>query len=437
LVLCLDTDEVGLKMSSLKSRQYGLRNFILPTLLNQRGGKDISDWYRLKLDEKLLLDALGEVISSPEPLPKQQVEGNELLTRLLATEHQVAELSKQPIIYAPPLLSLKGLPIIRRGTINIIQGKYGSHKSRLAELFCSHLIATRTNCLHYYLQFEKTDEAITVVHIDTERNLKEELPAAIQSIKQKGCFGVHETPIDFRFTSIKQVPRRERLGAVKSFIEQVRVQTNYPMFVLLDVVTDCVSDFNDVKESMKLFDYLGGLCDNFDATFLLVIHQNPGGEKARGHTGTEATNKASTVMQIGFENDSPDLLVLKFLKLRAAKRPSPIHLIYDESINGLALAHEDMLKQCIPERHQVADVKQVVEELGKLLCPSLAQKELLQKLRERFGCSDNTLKSRLEEIGATKAEIINERDRPCTLSIKSTSGKPTLYELIEIDYHLE
>ncbi len=433
LVLCLDTDEIGLKMSSLKAQQYGLRNFILPSLLTQNGGKDISDWFKLKLDEQLLLNALGEAISCPEPTPKQQLVLDELLTRLNATEHQVAQLSTQPIVFSPPLISLGNLPIIRRGTINIIQGKYGSHKSRLAELFCSYLLTNKTDCLHYYLHFEKTDEAITVVYIDTERNLKEELPAAIQSIKEKGCYGIHETPKDFRFTSIKQIERHKRLGAVKSFIEQVRQQTDHTMFVLLDVVTDCVANFNDPKESMKLFDYLGNLCDNYDATFLLVIHQNPGSEKARGHTGTEAANKASTVMQIGFEQEGSDLLALKFLKLRAAKRPSTIHLVYDETIRGLALAHEEMLQQLTSERPQVAEGGEVAEELGRLLCPSLSQKELLQQLRQRFECSDNTLKNRLEEIAEKQLEIINEQGQPCTLQIKTASGKPTVYELQVIE----
>lgn len=437
LVLCLDIDEIGLKMSSIKARRYGVRNFILPSLLSDNGGKDISDWFKLKLSVQKLLDALGDIIATPEPHPEQQLVVDELLTRLLTTEQQVAQLSIQPIVYSPPLISLGDLPIIRRGTINIIQGKYGSHKSRLAELFCSHLLAQNTDCLHYYLHFEKTDEAITVVYIDTERNLKEELPAAIQSIKEKGGFEIHENPSDFRFTSIKQVERKKRLGAVKSFIEEVRGQTTFPMFVLLDVVTDCVANFNDPKESMQLFDYLGNLCDNYDVTFLLVIHQNPGGDKARGHTGTEATNKASTVMQIGFEQDGSELLALKFLKIRSAQRPPTIHLVYDTDIKGLALAHEEMLLPLTSDRPQVAEIKQVMEELGKLLWPSLSQKELLQKLKQRFDCSDNTLKSRLEEIAAKKLDITNPNGVLCRLYIKAAMGKATVYELQPTTLFLE
>ncbi len=443
LILCLDTDDIGLRMSESKSKQYGLRNFILPSLLNENGGKDISDWFKLKLDKQLLLDTLEEVLASPEPKPSSLVEtkaAKTLIELLLATEQQVAQFAQQSIISDPPLISMGEVPIIRRGTINIIQGKYGSHKSRLAEMFCSFLIANSTNCLQYYLNFDKTDEAITVVYVDTERNLKEEFPTAIQSIKQKGCFGLTDNPVDFRFTSIKQISRNKRLDAVKSFIEEVRSQTNYPMFVLLDVVTDCVANFNDPVESMKLFDYLGNLCENYEVTFMLIIHQNPGGEKARGHTGTEAANKASTVMQIGFErgrnNEDTELIALKFLKIRSAKRPAPIHLLYDASQKGLVLAHEDFVNRITTERRQVADIELVTEELGKLLRPSLNQKDLLQQLKPTFDCSENTLKSRLEEIAIQQIEIINERGHPCTLKIKTANGKATVYELQEIKFLL-
>jgi hypothetical protein len=442
LVLCLDTDKVGLEMSEKKSKQYGLRNFILPTVLNENGGKDISDWFRLKLDKHLLLKSLGEVLASPEPKAVTVSESETKISKsmleiLLDTEQLVAQRATQPIVYSPPLISRGEIPIIRRGTINVIQGKYGSHKSRLAEMFCSFLIANSTDCLHHYLQFDKTDEAITVVYIDTERNLTEEFPTAIQSIKQKGCYGINDTPTDFRFTSIKQVPRTKRLQAVQTFIEQVRTQTTYPMFVLLDVVTDCVSDFNNASESMQLYDYLGNLCDNYEATFLLVIHQNPNSEKARGHLGTEGANKASTVMQIGFEkgknNEDSELINLKFLKTRSAKRPNPIPLIFDENQKGLVLAHEDLVNRITAERRQVADIELVTEELGKLLLPSLPQKELLQQLKPTFDCSDNTLKSRLDEIATQKIEITNGSGYPCILNIKTANGKSTLYELQEME----
>lgn len=441
LVLCLDIDEKGLEGSLKKSKMYGLRNFILPPILYKNGGKDISDWFKLKLEKQLLINELESVLDSPEPLIlKSEKYTNPVLLKLFEIEKKVDELSQQPIVYSEPLIKRGDVPIIRKGTINIIQGRFGSHKSRIGELFCSLLIAKKDKCQGNFLQFDKLNEAITVCYIDTERNNREELPTAIQSIKQKACYDNTETIVDFRFTSIREIPRKKRLEAVKVFIEAIRSQTSNPIFVLLDVVTDCISNFNDPVESMELFDYLGNLCENSGATFMLVIHQNPSSDKARGHIGTEATNKASTVLQIGYEkgrnNEDSELIALKFLKIRSAKRPNPIHLIYDDTQKGLVLAHEDLIQKITEERRTVANIELVSEELGKLLCPSLSQKELLNELKKIFNCSENTIKTRLEEIEKQELEIINERERPCNLRIKVASGKPTIYELQEIDYQL-
>lgn len=442
LILCLDIDEVGLKMSGIRSKEYGIRNFILPKQLKENKGKDISDWFKFKLSTELLLNELNKILESPEPIPIQNKDiephNKSLIKKLMDIEQLILERSSKPIIFSEPLIRMGDVPIIRKGTINIVQGKYGSHKSRIGELFCSLLVSVSDNCNTSFLQFEKSNEAITVIYIDTERNLKEEFPNAIQSVINNSC---NQSANNFRFTSIKGVDRAKRLDAVKTFLEDVKNNTTNALFVLLDVVTDCVADFNSASESMKLFDYLGNLCDNYDATFLLIIHQNPNSEKARGHTGTEAANKASTVMQIGYErcknNEDSDIIALKFFKIRSAKRPASIYLKFDETQKKLVLAEPEAIASILNERRQIAAIDDVVEKLGKLLKPSLNQKDLLKELGEAFNCTENTLKNRLVEIANNKMEIINERERPCELHIKTANGKPTVYELKELDYHID
>lgn len=437
LVLCLDIDEIGLKSSGKKSQEYGLRNFILPALLKDKSGKDISDWVRLKLDNSLLLEELNKVLASPEPstLVVDETMKSPILKQLLANEIKVSQYAAQEIVYATPLVNYGTIPLIRKGTINILQGKYGSHKSRLGELICS-LLLSDANCKTNYLNLGRIeDEKVTVCYIDTERNIKEELPSAIQSIKKKSCIAYDEQNGNFRFTSIKNIERKDRLEGIKVFIEEVRAGTSNPLFVLLDVATDCVSDFNSASESMKLFDYLGNLCDNYDATFLLILHENPNSEKARGHTGTEGANKASTVIHIGFEKDAKnqdtELIKLKFLKIRSAKRPESMHLVYSEAERGLILADNELVRQRTAERRQVADTELIIDKLGYIINESvITQRELIEILKAEFDCSENTLKDRLKEIEEQQLEIINIKSESCTLKIHTAAGKATTYELV-------
>lgn len=359
-----------------------------------------------------------------------------IIKQLLDAEKELNERSKGDIIFSPPIVSRFDTGIIRQGTINIIQGKFGVHKSRYAEMICSLLLQSDAN--KKMLGFQRYPlKTYTVCLVDTERNLQEELPNAIQNIKIKAGHSKTDDVKNFRFTSLKQLDRKDRLPALKTYIQSVRKSTTNHLFILLDVVTDCVSSFNRDDESMKLFDFFGNLCDDENVTVLLLIHENFGTEKARGHTGTEATNKASCVMQIGFEKDSnnkpTDLIKLRFIKLRGARKPEPIYLRYSQEAKGLVLAEKDFIQTILRDKQQKASVDDIKMSLyQEVLGKEVNQKELVELLRIEYDCSLNTIKKRLNDFCKIKIPItdpLSEKEYILTANI--TAGKPTTYKLIE------
>ena len=124
-------------------------------------------------------------------LPKEEInktkrtrKGTDFLQPLLDAEKLLNERSKKDIVWSPPIVSRFDVPIIRQGTINVIQGKFGVHKSRLAEMFCSLLLQKKS--IYGMLDFKKyAYSSYTVCLVDTERNLKEELPNAIELAKSE------------------------------------------------------------------------------------------------------------------------------------------------------------------------------------------------------------------------------------------------------------
>lgn len=350
----------------------------------------------------------------------------ELLKGLLEREKELSEVSSKKVVFSSPLITRNEIGIIGRGTVNIVQGAYGSHKSRLAETLAALLLKP----LHHrgdFLGFERSPlDRVAVCYIDTERNQREELPFAIQSIKLKAGYSIDEQPDGFRYTSVKDVERRDRQRAVEAYVEEVRRQRAEHLFVVLDVVTDCVSSFNDDADAMALFDFVGNLCDRYDSTFLLVIHQNPGTEKARGHVGTEAANKASTVLQIGFEKDEKgndsDLIRVRFLKLRRGKRPEPVYLQYSEEARGLVLANADMVVAHVNHRKHKADTEEMAERLLGLLSEGqMAKKEVIAILEGEFSAKNATIRNRLREIKKPSFEMFDEQGRAVRLCEKKAS----------------
>lgn len=75
--------------------------------------------------------------------PLGQVEGPQAkLQRLLASQQKIKESKGKPISFSQPILWQKDNPVFFPKTINVIQGKAGVHKSRLAETECAALLKT-------------------------------------------------------------------------------------------------------------------------------------------------------------------------------------------------------------------------------------------------------------------------------------------------------
>lgn len=361
--------------------------------------------------------------------------------KLLASFGAIMRAAANDIVWTPAWVNLNGAPIISKGTINVIQGKAGVHKSRLAETLCALLLSPHGTGDYLNFQRHNLGAGYYVGYIDTERNTQEHFPAAVQRIRERA--GIDKKADNGRFypVSIKQVERRERLDAVKAWIEVIRetmrekrVET-WNLFVVLDVVTDCVASFNRDDETMALFDYLGNLCEHYGVTFLLVLHENPFSEKARGHTGTEAMNKADTQMQISYEagsnGEETDLIKVKFLKTRNAARPQPLYLQYSKERNGLVTADPDAVNEHIENKRKTKDDGLLVERLQFLFDKreDINQKDIIADLEENLGWSKNTITGKLDTLIKRQTPILNKAGQRCRLAKQSSPGKPSVYFL--------
>lgn len=367
---------------------------------------------------------------SPE---EKQLTKDEKLNQLLETRSKIAEVMKGPITFSKPILSHNQKQVIYPKTINVIQGKAGVHKSRLAETICSALLSNIDNKKDL-LGFKKEPLArYVVVYVDTERNLSEQLPYALQQIKIKAGYTIQDQVVDLDWVSLLEFDRESRFEMLDIFLEYVRTQYNTHIFIVLDVITDCVFNFNDTKDSMKLVDMMNKSINRFDVTFLCLIHENPGNtDKARGHLGTEIINKSSTVMQISFEKDrnqqALDLIKINYLKCRNNKKHEPFYVQYSEEEKGLVIADNATIKEAMDKKKFKADISDIIEVLPALLNAPTSKDDLLEQLEIEFDAKIRTLESRLKEIIVGKIEITDSNGVKSLLS-KDIENKKLMYSL--------
>lgn len=205
------------------------------------------------------------------------------------------------------------------------------------------------------------------------------------------------------------------------------------LFIVLDVITDCVFNFNDTKDSMKLIDMMNQSINRYDVTFLCLIHENPGNtDKTRGHLGTEILNKASTVMQIGFEKDAQnhntDLIKVAYLKCRSSKKHDPFFVQYSDTEKGLILADLNTMQAAMDSRNQKAGLDETIELIGRLLVEPMSRADLIAKLCLEMDCKERTVEARLKSILTLKLAV-PDQNGVARLLCKRQEGKEVIYYL--------
>ena len=353
------------------------------------------------------------------------------LSRLLESQKKIKENKGKPINFSQPILWQKENPVFFPKTINVIQGKAGVHKSRLAETICAALLKTpesNRDLLHF-----KTNilTRYAVCYVDTERNLSDQLPYSLQQIQLKAGYPIEDHPYGFDYISLLEFGREERFDMLNVYLEHIRKQFPMHIFIVLDVITDCVFNFNDTKDSMKLIDMMNQSINRYDVTFICLIHENPGStDKARGHLGTEILNKASTVIQIGFEKDAQnhntDLLKVSYLKCRSSKKHDPFYVQYSDAEKGLVLADPNTTQTVLDKKNHKAALSETLDLLSNILISEMPRKELIELLTEELDCSKRTIISRLKQI-TDNTMVIEQNEVNHTLCTRPANKEIVYY----------
>ena len=362
-------------------------------------------------------------------------EYSETLKKILSTAEKLKQTKETDIKFDDAIILQGSNRVIFPRSINVIQGQSGVHKSRLVENICS-AILRRENCVAEMLGFSLSSSApeYTLVYIDTERNLSAQFPYALQTIQLKAGYNKVDHPNNFSFASLVEVPRSERFQVLSEFLDLLKEKTKNPLFVVLDVSTDCLEDFNKPDKSLQLIDLMNVSVNFHDAVFLCVIHENPGSEKARGHFGTELMNKATNVFQVSFEmnaeNKKTDIVKVKYVKCRNTRLHEPFYAKYSDEERGLVLANEEDVQAVMNGKKQKAPINKMVELIEIILIDGIPMsgRDFYQKLMDGLETKTRTIAERLKEIEELEPTIFNKQGEACIL-IKERRGKGLFFSL--------
>jgi hypothetical protein len=174
------------------------------------------------------------------------------------------------------------------GNFSLVKGKAKSKKS----FFINMAIAATVGkgLLQNKLRSPLKDGFNQVLYFDTEQS-KYHVQRAVKRICTQIDVGV---PSNLNTYGLRKSSPSERLKLVEYAIEN----TPNLGFVVIDGIRDLITSINDEAEASNIASKLLKWTEEFNIHMVVVLHENPGSDKARGHIGTELMNKAETVIAL-------------------------------------------------------------------------------------------------------------------------------------------
>lgn len=143
----------------------------------------------------------------------------------------------------------------------------------------------------------------TVLHFDTEQSRYH----VQRVIKRISKLANQTEPINIIAFGLRKYNPTERL----EMIEYALYNSENIGFVVIDGIRDLINSINDEEASSMVVSKLMKWSEELNIHIAVVLHTNKGDNNARGHLGTELTNKAESVISIGKDENDKELMIVK------------------------------------------------------------------------------------------------------------------------------
>lgn len=174
------------------------------------------------------------------------------------------------------------------GDFSLIIGKAKSRKSFFINIAIS--TALSTDLILDRFKSDLPNDKSEVLYFDTEQS-KYHVQLALKRICKQ--INISE-PTNLHVYGLRSLQPKERL----ELIEYAIYENSNIGFVVIDGIKDLITSINDEAEATMIASKLLKWSEQRNIHIVTVLHQNKGDINARGHIGSELTNKAETVLSI-------------------------------------------------------------------------------------------------------------------------------------------
>jgi hypothetical protein len=177
------------------------------------------------------------------------------------------------------------------GNILLVQAKGKAGKTYFTSALTASLLSNKE-----YVGFRGflPEEKSKVIYFDTEQGQEDARTVQNRIYKMAGL-PVDQEYLNLEYYCLRALTAPERCD----LIEFIIYHSQNIGAIIIDGVRDLINDFNDTKDSFIMINKLMKWTEEKKVHIITILHQNPNDDKARGHLGTELTNKAEFIISIG------------------------------------------------------------------------------------------------------------------------------------------
>ena len=206
---------------------------------------------------------------------------------------QQAELDLSVDIPSPPPVLFQGnKTMISKGDFSVVVGAAQSRKT-----FCVSAMVGAYLCADEYMNMSSPNDAGNVLWIDTEQSIYHAAKVARRVCRIAGL------PTSQKTERFRMLCFREYTPDKRRELTDKAIRLYKPALVVVDGAADLILDVNDSSESAKLATMFMDITKELNNHVVTVLHTNPGGDKPRGHLGTNFLNKAQALFIVRADGD--------------------------------------------------------------------------------------------------------------------------------------
>jgi KaiC/GvpD/RAD55 family RecA-like ATPase len=271
--------------------------------------------------------------------------------------------------------------ICTKGDFSVIIGKAKSRKSFFVNILVSCLLKRERhfNRFDNYLSEPKNK----VLYFDTEQSRYDVLKA-LKRLAPQGA-NVH----NIETFSLRSLANDEKL----KFVIKEIYSRNDVGFVVIDGIKDLITSINDEAQATMISSSLLKWTDERKIHVCVILHQNKSDTNARGHIGTELTNKAQTVLSVQKSETDKNISIVQAEQCRGIE-PDTFAFEIDEKGIPLLVENFEIRTETKKTRFDVNDLPE-----DKL--KELSNEVFSNKTELSYSDLQNLIKNRTKSILGT------------------------------------